>query len=124
LNLRSEEFVDDYLERVEKRCFFLLCGKTPLESAITVDLQFNILEDPGLKKKIVLNVTIDQLLIEYGNDITKNLMKLILQYRHILSYGDLYRCPKGRKKGKYPLYKLIAFQIPFYVVRKLVLKKA
>ena len=27
LNARSENFVDDTLQPVEKRCFFLMCGK-------------------------------------------------------------------------------------------------
>jgi len=34
LNLRSEIFVDDHLDRVEKRCFFLMCGKELGDSTI------------------------------------------------------------------------------------------
>lgn len=54
LNLRSENFVDDSLDAVEKRCFFLMCGKSNnnIDSAISIDIGFNIFEEPGLKKKI------------------------------------------------------------------------
>lgn len=52
LAMRSEGFIDDQLEQVEKRCFFLMCGQTPsIDSAITIDVAFNIFDEPGLKKK-------------------------------------------------------------------------
>jgi hypothetical protein len=54
---RSDTFVDDTLESVEKRCFLLLCGKTSsIDSALTVDVSANIFDEPGLKKKITLNL--------------------------------------------------------------------
>lgn len=60
LNQRSEVFVDDTLDSVEKRCFFLMCGKQPLiESAISIDVSFNIFDEPGLKKKLVLAISFD-----------------------------------------------------------------
>lgn len=60
LALRSENFLDDSMESVEKRCFLLLCGKTPnIDSALTIDISVNIFDEPGLKKKINLNLVLD-----------------------------------------------------------------
>ncbi len=59
LNQNSEVFIDDALERIEKRCFFLLCGKNALDSAISVDLTVNIFDDPAIKQKIVLVAVIN-----------------------------------------------------------------
>ena len=39
LNLRSENFVDDQLDSVDKRCFLLLCGKSPnIDAFLTIDI--------------------------------------------------------------------------------------
>jgi hypothetical protein len=57
LALRSEIFVDDNLESVDKRCFFAMCGKVPqIDSTISIDLSLNIFDDPSIKKKLVLAV--------------------------------------------------------------------
>jgi hypothetical protein len=42
-------FVDDSLERIEKRCFFYFGGKTTLDSAISLDLTVNVFDDPAIK---------------------------------------------------------------------------
>lgn len=78
LNQKSEVFVDDTLERVDKRCFFLMCGKTTNDAAVTIDVSINALDDPAIKKKIGLSIIVDNILIEYGNEIFKNLIFLIL----------------------------------------------
>jgi hypothetical protein len=49
LNKNSEVFVDDTLERIEKRCFFFFGGKTLLDSAISIDLSVNVFDDPAIK---------------------------------------------------------------------------
>ena len=49
LNQNSEMFIDDTLEKIEKRCFFLLCGKSNLDSAISIDFSVNIFDDPAIK---------------------------------------------------------------------------
>jgi len=60
LNQRSENFVDDSLDSVEKRCFFLMCGKSSnIDSAISIDVGFNIFEEPGLKKKVSVAFCLD-----------------------------------------------------------------
>ncbi len=74
LNQRSETFIDDFLESVDKKCFLLLCGKAPnLDAAITIDVSFNIFDEPGLKKKLQLSTSIDQIFVEYNNEILKSL---------------------------------------------------
>lgn len=50
LDTRSETFVDDKFEQVEKRCFFVLCGKTSTDPAIAIDLGVNAFDDPRVKK--------------------------------------------------------------------------
>lgn len=54
LNARSEIFVDDQLESVEKRCFFLMCGKQIADSALSIDIVINAFDDPSITKKITL----------------------------------------------------------------------
>lgn len=51
--------MDDYLESVEKRCFFLMCGKTPTDSFISIDVAVNVFDAPGVKQKISLSLTLD-----------------------------------------------------------------
>lgn len=98
LALRSESFVDDSLESVERRCFLLLCGKTPnIDSAITIEVSANIFDEPGLKKKINLNLQLDQIIIEYCNDILKSLTDIGLQYKLAFNFSDL-KAAKGPNK--------------------------
>jgi hypothetical protein len=59
LNNNSEVFVDDSLERVEKRCFFLMCGKNFQEPLLSIDLSANVFNDPSSKMKILLVVSLN-----------------------------------------------------------------
>jgi len=53
LKQRSEMFVDDTLERVDKRCFLLLCGAGgEIDSALSIDIGVNIFDDPAIKRKV------------------------------------------------------------------------
>jgi len=46
-------FVDDTLERVDKRCFLLLCGAGgEIDSALSIDIGVNIFDDPAIKRKV------------------------------------------------------------------------
>jgi hypothetical protein len=69
LNARSDVFVDDYLESVEKRCFFLMCGRQNLDSAISIDIVINAFDNPSVAKKITMAISIDNIIIEYCNEI-------------------------------------------------------
>lgn len=98
LNLRSENFVDDQLDSVDKRCFLLLCGKQPnIDAFLTIDISANIFDEPGLKKKINLNMCIDQIIVEYCNDIMKSLTDLGIQYKLAFNYSDM-KPAKGPNK--------------------------
>lgn len=59
LNGHSEVFVDDKVERVEKRCFFLMSGKNFTEPMISIDLSANIFNDPAIKMKILLIIALN-----------------------------------------------------------------
>lgn len=75
LNARSEIFIDDSLQSVEKRCFFLMCGKQSnigTSGAITVDAVINAFDDPAMKKKMTLAVALDNIIIEYNSEILKS----------------------------------------------------
>lgn len=100
LNSRSEIFVDDSLQSVEKRCFFLMCGKQSnlgTSGAITVDAVVNAFDDPALKKKITLAVALDQIIIEYNSEILKSFTELALEYRIAFNYSDLVKAPGSKK---------------------------
>jgi hypothetical protein len=100
LNARSEVFVDDTLQSIEKRCFFLMCGKQTnigTTGAITVDAVVNAFDDPALKKKITLAVAQDQIIIEYNSELLKSFTELALEYRIAFNYSDLVKAPGGKK---------------------------
>ena len=59
LSVRSENFVDDFLESVEKRCFFLMCGRQATDAALTIDLVVNAFDEPDVKKKITMSMILD-----------------------------------------------------------------
>jgi hypothetical protein len=59
LNQHSEIFVDDRLEQVEKRCFFLMCGKNFTEPMINLDLSVNIFNDPAIKMKVLFILSLN-----------------------------------------------------------------
>lgn len=69
----SESFIDDHLERIEKRCFFLMCGKIFNEPTISIELSVNAFDDPALKQKVVLTLKVNQIIIEYCSEIFKNM---------------------------------------------------
>jgi hypothetical protein len=52
LHARSEVFVDNSFDTVEKRCFFLLCGKLNNEPAIAIEVGINAFDDPRIKKNL------------------------------------------------------------------------
>lgn len=90
LNDRSEVFVDDTFENIEKRCFFLMCGKISSEPAISIEAGINAFDDPRRKKNLQVNVQVDQIVIEYNNEILKNLTNLALEYRIAFNFSDLH----------------------------------
>jgi hypothetical protein len=59
LNQRSEVFVNDSLERVEKRCFFLMCGMQKEDPTIEISVSVNAFDDPAIKKKIQASITLN-----------------------------------------------------------------
>jgi hypothetical protein len=73
LQQRSEVFVDNNFETVEKRCFFSLCGKLNTDPAIGIELSINAFDDARQKKKLTCIIGLDQLIIEYNNEILKAL---------------------------------------------------
>ncbi len=50
-----------------------MCGKNFSEPAISIDLQANVFDDPGLKQKVSFMLNINQILIEYCSEIFKNM---------------------------------------------------
>lgn len=52
LSSRSETFDDDNFERIEKRCFFLICGRNPNDCAISISIGINAFDDPRIKKNL------------------------------------------------------------------------
>lgn len=59
LNNRSEVFMDDSMESVEKRCFMVLCGKQSNDPFIQIDIGINAFDDARAKKTLQLNLLFD-----------------------------------------------------------------
>ena len=124
LAARSEIFVDDNLESVDKRCFFAMCGRqSQIDSTITIDLSLNIFDDPSIKKKLVLAVQLDQVIIEYTNDILKNLTDIGIAYKLAFNYADLKPAIKaGKKNRKRCIMRRLQLQGILYAIRKQMIK--
>lgn len=100
LDVRSEVFADDTFESVEKRCIVALCGKTSGDPAISIEVGFNAFDDARAKKTLVLDMHLDHFLVEYNNEILKNLTNLGLEYRILFNFMDLKMAPKANAKNK------------------------
>lgn len=78
-----------------------MCGKaTGIDSAITIDLTFNIFDEPNNKKKIGLGLTIDQIILEYCNEILKSITDISLNYKLAFNFADLKPAKGPSKKNK------------------------
>jgi hypothetical protein len=53
-----------------------------------------------MKKKIALALSVDQVIIEYSNEILKSLTNLGLQYKIAFNYADLKKAPGPNKVNK------------------------
>jgi hypothetical protein len=123
LNDRSEVFVDDTFENIEKRCFFLMCGKISSEPAISIEAGINAFDDPRRKKNLQVNVQVDQIVIEYNNEILKNLTNLALEYRIAFNFSDLHAAlGPNRINKKKTLQRMIELQAPLFAIKKQMLK--
>jgi hypothetical protein len=62
----------------------------------------NVFDDPAIKKKIVLAVNLDQIIVEYCSEIFKSMTNLILEFKELFHFSDLYKAPNstGKKKHK------------------------
>jgi hypothetical protein len=110
-------------ETVEKRCFFLLCGRNNTEPAISIKLGINAFDDARQKKNLQCNITLEQLIIEYNNEILKALTSTILQYKILFNFSDLHPAPGPSKLNKKrTLQRMIELQAPLYVLKKQLLR--
>lgn len=123
LQSRSEVFQDNQFETVEKRCFFLLCGKLNTDPAIAIELGINAFDDARQKKNLQCNIALDQLIIEYNNEILKALTSTVLQYKILFNFSDLHPAPGPSKLNKKrTLQRMIELQAPLYVLKKYLLR--
>lgn len=123
LQARSEIFVDNQFETVEKRCFFLLSGKLNTDPAIAIELGINAFDDARQKKNLQCNIALDQLIIEYNNEILKALTSTILQFKILFNFSDLHPAPGPSKLNKKKtLQRMIELQAPLYVLKKQLLR--
>jgi len=114
--------VDNSFETVEKRCFFSLCGKLNTDPAIGIELNINAFDDARQKKKLTCIIGLDQLIIEYNNDILKALTSTILEYKILFNFSDLHPAPGPSKANKKrTLQRMIELQAPLYVLKKVLL---
>jgi len=125
LNHRSEIFVDDHFEGVEKRCFLLLCGKQVSDSALTIDIGINAFDDPRIRKNLQATIVLDQVIIEYNNEILKNLTNLGLDFKIVNNFTDLYPAPGPSKANpKRTLWRMLEMQAPLFALKKQILRNS
>lgn len=123
LNTRSDIFADDKFDSVEKRCFFLMCGKQSSDSALTIDIAVNIFDDPRTKKNLQVSVFLDHVIVEYNNEILKSLTSVLLEYKVATMFSDLHGAMKASKLNKNKsLMRMIELQAPLYALKKQILK--
>ncbi len=79
----------------------------------------NAFDDPAITKKLSFTFTLDQFLIEYCNNVFKNLSNLILEYKIAFVLSSLVSAPKKR-----PLQIRIEFLTTFYVLKQAIIRKA
>lgn len=124
LQSRSEVFQDNQFETVEKRCFFLLCGKLNTDPAIAIELGINAFDDARQKKNLQCNIALDQLIIEYNNEILKALTSTVLGFKILFNFSDLHPAPGPSKLNKKrTLQRMIELQAPLYVLKKQLLRQ-
>lgn len=103
-----------------------MCGKNFSEAMLNIDISVNIFNDPTIKMKVLFILALNQIIIEYNSEIFQNLTSLLLQFKDIFSYSDLYKSPNvyGNNTFRKSLKKRIECQTPLYVLRKHLLKKS
>ena len=77
LQAKSISFTDDTFEQIERCCFFAFCGAVNNSAGLSINVKLNLFHDPK-KTKMTLGcqLTLDQLVFEYNNDILKSLTNL------------------------------------------------
>jgi hypothetical protein len=101
-----------------------MCGKqAEIDCALSIDLSFNIFDEPAVKKKLVLALQLDQVIFEYCNEILKSLAEICLAYKLAFNYGDLEPAIGPKKKNrKRCLSRRLQLQGILYAVRKEMIK--
>ena len=78
-----------------------------------------------MKKKLQIGFCLDQVIIEYCNEILKSLTDIGLDYKLAFNYADLKKAKGPTKKNKKrALLTTISYQAPLYVLKKQLLKKS
>jgi hypothetical protein len=93
LNQRSEIFEDDVYDRIDKRCFFLIAGQISSDPGIEINLKVNALADPGTKMRVTASVQINNVIIEYCNEILKTLSVISFNHMSLIRIGDMVPAP-------------------------------
>ena len=101
----------------------LLCGKQANDSFLTIDIAINAFDDPRVKKNLQVSMVIDQVVIEYNNEILKSLTALGLEYRLATNYSDLHSNARSGASAKRSLWRTLEMQAPLYVLKKHLLRR-
>ena len=119
LQAKSKVFTDDTFEQIERSCFFALCGTGLNNAGVSINVKLNLFHDPKKTKMgLQCNVTLDQCLIEYNNDILKALTNLGVQYKIGFMFSDLTTAIGPTAKNRHRcLQRRIELQAPLYALR-------
>jgi hypothetical protein len=120
LQAKSISFSDDTFEQIERCCFFAFCGAVNNTAGLSINVKLNLFHDPK-KTKMTLGcqLTLDQLVFEYNNDILKALTNLAVQYKIGFMFSDLCPAPGPTAKNRFRcLQRRVALQAPLYAMRK------
>ena len=119
---KSRVFTDDTFEQVERCCFFALCGASNNNAGISIHVKLNLFHDPKkTKMSLGCQLTLDQFVIEYNNEILKALTSLVVQYKIGFMFSDLVPAPGPSAKNRHRcLQRIVELQAPLYALRKAV----
>ena len=96
LEKRSESFLDENGNQVDKRFWLLLAGEDDhTTNAITLSISANVFDEPRVIMTPVVSVKVANVIVEISCEVLESLTKLLPDFKPLFRYTDLYPCRGG-----------------------------
>jgi hypothetical protein len=110
LEKRSESFLDENGNQVDKRCWLLLAGEDDhTTNALTLSISANVFDEPRVIMTPVITIKVANVICEVSCEVLESLTKLLPDFKPLFRYNDLYPCRNNLNKSIQlftPLYML------------------